>query len=120
MFPYSTVTNTFLEKFSAVKTPGTHVVFVLATVNDITKTAGGGSKSSAPVADEDDIVAADELAKADLPTDDERGKSTALLGDEGLIDLEHMCGWCPTAGYGALLAEKVRGLRVWGEQAKAA
>ena len=80
------------------------MVFVLATVNDVM------------LADVDPNV----FNGVNLP-DDAKYRSTALLEDEGLMDLQHMCGWCPTVGYGALLAEKVREFPfVSEEQAKAA
>eukprot|EP01061_Rhynchopus_euleeides_P011092 TRINITY_DN2066_c0_g1_i8.p4 TRINITY_DN2066_c0_g1~~TRINITY_DN2066_c0_g1_i8.p4 ORF type:complete len:158 (+),score=56.13 TRINITY_DN2066_c0_g1_i8:574-1047(+) len=87
--------NSFRAKFCNMveqnKDSDTRVVFVLATVNDITQAR----------------VKASVFKKVNLP-DNAKYKSTALLEDEGLMDLQHMCGWCPTVGYGALLAEKLR------------
>ena len=87
--------NSFRKQFCKIveqenKDSDTRVVFVLATVNNVTL-AG---------------VKARVFKGVNLP-DEKKYKSTALLGDEGLMDLQHMCGWCPTVGYGALLAEKL-------------
>ena len=87
--------NSFRKQFYKIveqenKDSDTRVVFVLATVNNVTL-AG---------------VKARVFKGVNLP-DEKKYKSTALLGDEGLMDLQHMCGWCPTVGYGALLAEKL-------------
>ena len=68
----------------------TRVVFVLATVNEVPQTC------------EESV-----LQRLNLP-DEVKYTSTKLQEDEGLMDLQHMCDWCPTVGYGALLAEKLR------------
>ena len=95
---FHSVENSFRDKFCDIveqqnKDSDTRVVFVLATVNDITQ---AGVKASV-------------FNEVNLP-DEVKYKSTALLGDEGLMDLQHMCGWCPTVGYGALLAEKLQAM----------
>ena len=71
----------------------TRVVFVLATVNEMPR-----------------VWKKSVFEGVNLP-DEVKYKSTKLQEDEGLMDLQHMCGWCPTVGYGALLAEKLRELR---------
>ena len=93
---FYSVDNSFRDEFCKIveqqnKDSDTRVVFVLATVNDIMK---AGVEASA-------------LNEVNLPA---KYKKTALQGDEGLMDLQHMCGWCPTVGYGALLAEKLQHL----------
>ena len=104
---FHSTANSFREEFCNIieqdKDSDTRVVFVLATVNDIM------------LADVDPNV----FNGVNLP-DDAKYRSTALLEDEGLMDLQHMCGWCPTVGYGALLAEKVREMSFVSDEAKAA
>ena len=89
--------NSFQKQFCKIveqenKDSDTRVVFVLATVNNVTL-AGEEVKSV--------------FNGVNLP-DEKKYKRTKLLEDEGLMDLQHMCGWCPTVGYGALLAEKLK------------
>ena len=66
------------------KDSDTRLVFVLATVKDVSL-AG---------------VDANVFNGVNLP-DGAKCRSTVLLEDEGLMDLQHMCDWCPTVGYGA-------------------
>ena len=66
------------------------MVFVLATVNELPQVR----KKSV-------------FTGVNLPVE-AKYKNTKLLEDEGSMDLQHMCGWCPTVGYGALLVQKLR------------
>ena len=86
------IENTFWKNFCKIvdQNKDTRVVFVLATVNELPQTC------------EESV-----LQRLNLP-DEVKYTSTKLQEDEGLMDLQHMCDWCPTVGYGALLAEKLR------------
>ena len=89
------IKNGFRKKFCDMvnENKDTRVVFVLATVNEMPR-----------------VWKKSVFEGVNLP-DEVKYKSTKLQEDEGLMDLQHMCGWCPTVGYGALLAEKLRELR---------
>ena len=93
---FHSVENSFRDKFCKIveqqnKDSDTRVVFVLATANDIMQAS----------------VKASVFNEVNLPGEGDY-KSPTLLRDEGLMDLQHMCDWCPTVGHGALLAEKLQ------------
>ena len=85
------IKNGFRKKFCDMvnENKDTRVVFVLATVNEMPR-----------------VWKKSVFEGVNLP--DEKYNDIELQEDEGLMDLQHMCGWCPTVGYGALLAEKLR------------
>ena len=89
------IKNGFRKKFCDMvkKNKDTRVVFVLATVNEM------------PQMWEDSVFEGVNLPDEVVPR---KYNDIKLHEDEGLMDLQHMCGWCPTVGYGALLAEKLR------------
>jgi hypothetical protein len=72
----------------------THYFYLLATVNPVAETVDDFNKAFQAA------MGSDQKKKRKLPMP-ERDRTPRLAFDEGVLDLEHMREWCPTAAYAA-------------------
>jgi hypothetical protein len=95
----------------------THYFYLLATVNPIGETlkdvntefqvALSDSPKDTPPTEKEMASHAYKFRKMCLPKMSQRDLTRGLTVDEGLLDLAHMRGWCPTSAYATESALKL-------------